>query len=179
MAASAKRENDALATLMDLKVKYALETAEANKKTIGVAKTLAWALAALGAALAVGLGYLLARGLARPIVRVAEVAERVGEGDLDARAPVASEDEIGDLARAFNQMADAVKDSRAKIEGEKRSVELRVEEAVRESERLRNELIRDVETILDAMNRFSDGDLSATVDVEREGPIGKLYEGFN
>jgi methyl-accepting chemotaxis protein len=179
MAASAKRENDALATLMDLKVKYALETAEANKKTIGVAKTLAWALAALGAALAVGLGYLLARGLARPIVRVAEVAERVGEGDFEARAPVASADEIGDLARAFNQMADAVEDSRAKLEEEKRSVELRVEEAVRESERLRDELIRDVETILEAMNSFSDGDLSATVAVEREGPIGKLFEGFN
>ena len=54
---------------------------------------------------AVWLGLWYAERLARPVGRLAEAAERVGQGDLDARVPVVREDdEIGMLARAFNQM---------------------------------------------------------------------------
>ncbi len=54
---------------------------------------------------AVWLGLWYAERLARPVGRLAEAAERVGQGDLDARVPEMRErDEIGMLARAFNQM---------------------------------------------------------------------------
>lgn len=42
--------------------------------------------------------------LARPIIRLTATAERVRAGDLRARAPVDTEDEIGALATTFNQM---------------------------------------------------------------------------
>lgn len=46
------------------------------------------------------------RFIARPIRRLCGSALRIAEGDLSHRAPVASRDEIGELARSFNYMTD-------------------------------------------------------------------------
>ncbi|HLF00668.1 MAG TPA: HAMP domain-containing protein, partial [Anaerolineales bacterium] len=61
------------------------------------------ALAAGGAALVVG--GLLAYGLVRPIQRLTAATRAVAQGDLSQRVPTSSNDEIGDLAAAFNAMA--------------------------------------------------------------------------
>lgn len=48
---------------------------------------------------------IFARRLTRPILRIGEVAQRVGEGDFSARVEdVRNRDEIGELATRFNQM---------------------------------------------------------------------------
>ena len=62
---------------------------------------LAMTLAGIGVFVAVILGFRLAT----PIHSLAAVADRFGDGDLDARATVEREDEIGLLARTFNEMA--------------------------------------------------------------------------
>jgi two-component system sensor histidine kinase CpxA len=49
--------------------------------------------------------WLLAADVARPLRRLANTVERFGRGDLAVRADVARRDEIGGLARAFNDMA--------------------------------------------------------------------------
>ncbi len=52
----------------------------------------------------------LANRLVAPIARLANAAERVGAGDLDARVPVRGQaDEIGVLERAFNRMTSQLK----------------------------------------------------------------------
>jgi PAS domain S-box-containing protein len=43
---------------------------------------------------------------AKPIHELAAVADRIREGDLSVRAAVTSQDEVGHLARRFNQMAE-------------------------------------------------------------------------
>jgi two-component system, OmpR family, sensor kinase len=48
----------------------------------------------------------LARSLARPVERLAALARAFGRGDLSRRAQSERSDEIGDLARAFDEMAD-------------------------------------------------------------------------
>jgi two-component system, OmpR family, sensor kinase len=48
----------------------------------------------------------LARSLARPVERLASLARGFGAGDLSRRAKSDRSDEIGDLARAFDEMAD-------------------------------------------------------------------------
>ncbi len=53
--------------------------------------------------LAVGL-YFLARQIARPILAIAQTASKVAAGDLSQSTPVMTDDEVGVLARAFNQM---------------------------------------------------------------------------
>jgi PAS domain S-box-containing protein len=57
------------------------------------------------AAFAILVGTVLGLWFARPIHDLAEVARRVGAGELHARAEVQSEDEVGLLARTFNEMA--------------------------------------------------------------------------
>lgn len=52
-----------------------------------------------------GLCVLLAGSVVRPLRRMAVAAHRAGEGDLTARVPHRRRDEVGELARAFNQMA--------------------------------------------------------------------------
>ena len=67
----------------------------------------------------------LAGLLAGPIVRLTGVAEQVSEGDLTARAPVGSADEVGQLAATFNEMTGRLRRTLA-------SLEQRVSERTRE-----------------------------------------------
>jgi signal transduction histidine kinase len=64
------------------------------------------AVAVLLAALVVA--FLLARGIAKPITRLEEAAQRVAGGDLAARAAVEGTNEQRSLARSFNAMTDRV-----------------------------------------------------------------------
>ena len=54
----------------------------------------------------------LVRSIARPISTLSRAARAFGAGDMRARARLQRRDEIGDLARAFDDMADAVEASR-------------------------------------------------------------------
>ncbi len=56
----------------------------------------------------------LARSVSRPILSICNAAERVGAGDLNLRVEIASNDELGTLAKAFNKM---VEDIRRYLEG--------------------------------------------------------------
>lgn len=56
----------------------------------------------------VGLGYALAVHLARPLRGLQRAVERFGQGDLSARIGSTRGDEIGELARAFDQMAERI-----------------------------------------------------------------------
>lgn len=74
---------------------------------VGVAQ--AWSVAAaLAVALAALAGYLLSSRITRPIVALTHASDRMTEGDLSARAPVESEDEVGRLSASFNAMADSM-----------------------------------------------------------------------
>lgn len=55
-----------------------------------------------------GLCYMLAIHLASPVRNLRRALERFGRGDLGVRYHLSRRDEIGDLARAFNRMADQV-----------------------------------------------------------------------
>ncbi|MBI3929882.1 MAG: HAMP domain-containing histidine kinase [Armatimonadetes bacterium] len=68
------------------------------------------AAGSLGLALLISLG--LARWLARPLRELTRVARGFGEGQLQERIPVRSRDEIGTLARSFNDMADRLEKHR-------------------------------------------------------------------
>jgi two-component system sensor histidine kinase CpxA len=53
--------------------------------------------------------WALAANIASPLRNLARVVERFGRGDLDARANLNRHDEIGELARSFDQMAERIR----------------------------------------------------------------------
>ncbi len=57
-------------------------------------------------AFAILLGTLVGLRIAKPIHDLAGVANQIRDGTMSARAVVASQDEVGQLARTFNDMAD-------------------------------------------------------------------------
>jgi len=54
------------------------------------------------------LGWTLSAGIVSPLHRVASAVDRFGAGDLSARVACDRKDEIGNLARSFNAMADRI-----------------------------------------------------------------------
>lgn len=52
----------------------------------------------------------ISRSLTRPMNMLLETMSRISKGDLDTKAPVVSDEEIGVLTRGFNDMVDEVKD---------------------------------------------------------------------
>ncbi len=72
------------------------------------------ALLVLSAAVLIGL--LLANQIAKPLGALIVAAERVRQGDLDARVPErVADDEVGGLSRAFNRMTDQLAAQRTEL----------------------------------------------------------------
>ena len=58
---------------------------------------------------------VIARGIARPIDRLAGVARKIRDGDYSQKADVVRQDEIGDLAESFNHMVEGIFERESKI----------------------------------------------------------------
>ena len=77
--------------------------AVAQKQTINVIGG-----AFLAIVLGVSFGYLVARFLAQGVTHIAEVAMQAASGHLQARARLDTQDELGQMAKAFNTMLDRI-----------------------------------------------------------------------
>ena len=64
-----------------------------------------WLRPILAAAIALGLVQILARGMTSPLREMASAARKMADGDWSQHVTDTSADEVGDLARAFNDMA--------------------------------------------------------------------------
>ncbi|MBI5186424.1 MAG: HAMP domain-containing protein [Nitrospinae bacterium] len=70
-----------------------------------------------GVILAMGLTFLIAGRLSRPIMELSRAAQRVEAGDLTARADVRTSGEVGLLADSFNSMVQKIQDWQGELEG--------------------------------------------------------------
>lgn len=86
-----------------------LEAVAADIRRLSLALALATLVAALVGAV------LLSGRIARPVRELAEGARRVAAGDLEAEVPVATGDEIGQLAGSFNAMTADLRTSRERL----------------------------------------------------------------
>ncbi len=84
--------------------------------------TLIFYCALVAVFLSLVLGYLLSKTITNPIINVMHKAEKVAEGDFDQQLTVKSEDEIGNLTKTFNYMAQELKSTLSEISSEKNKV---------------------------------------------------------
>jgi PAS domain S-box-containing protein len=73
------------------------------------------------------LNLLLSRMVLAPVRRVHDAMARAATGDLQARLPVHSRDEVGSMAESFNRMVGELEASRLQVEAYSRNLEAMVE----------------------------------------------------
>ncbi len=60
--------------------------------------------------------YLFSIGIITPLKELSAVAQKLGKGDFTARAKLATRDEFGELAQAFNSMVESIQKGNASLE---------------------------------------------------------------
>jgi two-component system, NtrC family, nitrogen regulation sensor histidine kinase NtrY len=68
------------------------------------------------------LALFLSKLVTRPVVALAEATQEISRGRLDYRVEIRAADEIGDLVRSFNRMAEDLEGSRRQIEASSRDL---------------------------------------------------------
>ena len=93
---------------MTLMEKYNISPTSSHQMFLSaVHRYLVWA--SLGAlVLAVGFSFLLMRRILHPLTQMTEITRKIASGDYSASLPVKSRDEVGQLALAFNHMAESL-----------------------------------------------------------------------
>ena len=121
---------------------------------------------------AIVLSRVLRREIVRPVQGLLSTTQIIASGNLDQRAEVVAADEIGDLAMAFNEMADHLRDSRDQLE-------FRVQERTEELARTNQALVREVavreETELELARR--EAHLRTIIDLVPHFIFAKSFDG--
>lgn len=133
--------------------------------TWGLGTTAAAGLASLATALA--LGNAANRQVRRAVSDLQSQFEAVSQGNLSARATVFSEDEFGQLATGFNQMARVILTTTSEAQ---RKAE--------EQEQAKEDLQRQVIRLLDDVEGAARGDLTVQAEVTAD-VLGAVADSFN
>jgi len=113
--------------------------------------TILWATIA-GVFLGVLGGTLMARQITKPIGQLASASERVAQGDLSTPVDIKSSNEVGVLARSFNQMIVSLKKARGELQQWGEELERKVHERTAELEQ-RSQELADTNIHLEEMSR--------------------------
>ncbi len=137
-----------------------------------------WIALSISAIIVILLDILLARFLntvvARPVQALTPIAKRFALGDRKVRASVFANDEIGELTRSFNIMADSIEMSEQTLAQQALDKEQEAESQRKEKELLQREVIN----LLLEIEGAQKGDLTAEAKVT-DGLAGSIADAFN
>ncbi len=96
----------------DLRILRSFESARRRIASLRANIVLAW----LGAIiLGLGLTYLLARRILKPVKALDQAASEISKGAYEGEVPVEGDDELGRLARSFNDMRSSIRSAREEL----------------------------------------------------------------
>ena len=110
---------------------------------------------------------LVAARITRPIIEASDAVKQMGEGDFSVKLPVKGEDELADLGRNINKMAEQIEDL------------LSIQEAEAKQQRQEKELLQQgVMSLLLDVEGAQQGDLTVRAQMS-DGAIGSIADAFN
>ncbi len=122
------------------------------------------------------------RVILKPVDALRIAAQQVQAGNYAARVPVTSQDEIGQLSGAFNEMVAEQERSTEKLRMEQKQAEEAREVATglqQQAEHERGYLRARFAEIADVIEGVTQGDLTRTLHVENDDEVGQLMQQIN
>ncbi|HZP18220.1 MAG TPA: ATP-binding protein [Terriglobales bacterium] len=99
-----------------------LELARQRRQVRLTYMAILWLLTAVVLFASTWLSLYLSRLVTRPVAALAEATQEISRGNLDYRVEVPAADELGELVRSFNRMAEELKSSRRQIDASSRDL---------------------------------------------------------
>ncbi|MCA9906092.1 MAG: HAMP domain-containing protein, partial [Anaerolineae bacterium] len=121
------------------------------------------------------LAVVVMRNLIRPLYQITLATQQISEGHFDVHLPIHSQDEFGQLARGFNQMAEAVHEREQVLTEFNESLEQRIAERTFELRQARDEALA-AQRIANENARLK-SEFLATMSHELRTPMNAI-EGF-
>ncbi len=125
---------------------------------------------------------VMARRTSSPIRKLSDAAKQVASGNNRIKVEIASKDEVGELAEAFNTMVENIRSAFSEAQKKSEIAEASAQEAKMAKVRAESErqyLADSVDIMLYEMEKFKSGDLTINLKSEKDDEIRKLYDGFN
>lgn len=95
--------------IVNMDLEFAYQKAEANTKLSEVSIFITLALIIITVIVSVLLSIIISKLIATPVKKMAEIADKIAIGDTDVSLDLNSKDEVGMLAKAFNEMINNIK----------------------------------------------------------------------
>ncbi|MBD3408587.1 MAG: HAMP domain-containing protein, partial [Ignavibacteriales bacterium] len=102
-------EQDAIEEIIATKIVHAEDRQNANAAAAEDATTTMIIFLVVGVALAIILGYFISRIIGNPVRRLAVVAQRMAEGDVDISVEQTTNDEVGELEGSFAVLVENIR----------------------------------------------------------------------
>lgn len=145
----ARREAEVMAFAPLSAAPWGVLIREPEKDALAPARSLQWELILIGVpafAISVALAWAFSQSITRPLRQLTVAADRIASGNLSVHIRDFGNDEVGKLARSFDEMRRKLRDSLDEVRSCNRSLETRVAERTRELEASYRE-IRDKDRI--------------------------------
>jgi len=108
--------NELFIKIFEFNTSAAKEKAEGNSKMAGTAINIMIMVIVIGVIIAVSLGIFISQIISKPVGKLAEAAEQLALGDVDVKIEASTNDEIGNLMRAFSKMVDNIREQAYVVE---------------------------------------------------------------
>jgi methyl-accepting chemotaxis protein len=135
----------------------------------------------VGIAVALLLGFTISAKISTPISALDNAAARVAGGDVTQYVEITSTDETGRLTNSFNSMVNNIRQTleEVRVASQEAQKATEIAQHLQEvSEEHGRYLSRSVETMLEEIHRFSEGQLVIQLQSERDDDdIAQLYQG--
>jgi len=134
------QKSDAISKLMtklqETKLLVMAESAAETRRTYEASRRALLLLVLCSMLVAMLAGFGLARYLARPLIRAAEVLEQVAQGDFSVRLSLDSDDEVGRMAKSLNRAIEGMRRALLEVNASSGEVTGAAQQLASASERL-------------------------------------------